>query len=122
MQPLARSPAAAYARVDLDARIEASTSADLTRICLEAAVAALGQALIALERAPGVPPVEALARARGIALYLARAVDPQNPMRGALVTFYGGLAETLGRNLREPRIADIVQVRGDFEDLLSALG
>jgi hypothetical protein len=43
-------------------------------------------------------------------------------MRGALVTFYGGLAETLGRNLREPRIADIVQVRGDFEDLLAALG
>ena len=120
MHLLARSPSAAYARVDLDARIEASTSVELTRICIEAAVAALGQALIALERAPAVPPREALARAHGIALYLARAVAPDNPLREALVTFYGGLAETIGRNLREPRAPEITQARGDLQDLLAA--
>ena len=58
MQMLARNPAAAYRRVALEARIEASGSADLTRICLEEAVAALGHALTALDRAqtpPGSP-------------------------------------------------------------------
>lgn len=51
MQMLNRNPAAAYRRVALEARIEASGSADLTRICLEEALAALGQSLIGLARA-----------------------------------------------------------------------
>lgn len=121
MQAPLKTPAAAYREVDLDARIEASQSSDLTRICLEEAVAALGQALIALERAPEIAPRDALTRAHGIAIYLARSVAPENPMRGALVQFYGGLAEAIGRNMREPRLAEIAQVREDFQDLLGAL-
>lgn len=50
MHMLAANPAATYRRFELDTRIEASGSADLTRICLEEAVAALGQALIGLDR------------------------------------------------------------------------
>jgi len=122
MQMLMRSPSAAYARVDLDARIEAASSADLTRICLEEAVAALGQALIALERQPESAPREPLSRAHGIALYLARSVAPDNPMRGALVTFYGGLTDTISRNMVQARYSEIASVRGDFADLLGALG
>ena len=38
MRLLSDNPAAAYRRVDLDARIEASASDELTRICLEEAV------------------------------------------------------------------------------------
>ena len=121
MQMLHRSPAAAYARVDLDARIEASASADLTRICLEQAAAALGQALVALERDPAAMPREALSRAHGIALYLARTVARDNPLREALVTFYGGLADAIGRNMRQARHAEIAQVRRDFEDVLAVL-
>lgn len=120
MHQLSHSPAAAYRRVDIDARIEASASADLTRICLEEAVAALGQALIALERAPASVPREGLARAHGIAIYLARSVALENPMRRALVQFYGGLADTIGRNLVEARFAEIAQVRDDFRDVLNA--
>ncbi|MEO0698915.1 MAG: hypothetical protein AAFY81_04260 [Pseudomonadota bacterium] len=120
MQQLMASPAAAYRRVDLEARIEASASQDLTRICLEEATAALGQALIALERAPARVPRDGLARAHGIAVYLARSVAPENPMRRTLVQFYAGLADAIGRNLREARFAEIAQARDDFRDVLSA--
>ena len=120
MHQLKASPAAVYRRVDVDARIEASDSEDLTRICLEEATAALGQALIALERAPAKPPREGLTRAYGIAVYLARSVAPDNPMRAALVQFYGGLADTIGRNLRQARFAEIAQARDDFSDVLKA--
>ncbi len=120
MHMLSATPAAAYRRVDLDARIEASASADLTLICLEEAVAALSQALIALERAPEIAPREALARAHGIALYLARSVAPENPVRTAMVQFYGGQAALIGRNMRTARFDDIRQARDDFADLLAA--
>ena len=109
------------ALVELDARIEASRAVDLTRICLEEAVAGLGQALIALERAPDVAPGATLARAQSIAVYLARSVAPENPLRQSLVQFYGGLAEAIGRNIAQPSAAEIAQVRDDFEDLLSAV-
>lgn len=115
-----QNPAAVYRRVDLEARIEASASADLTRICLEEAASALSQALLALERSPDKPPREALARAHSIALYLARSVAPENPMRAALMQFYGGQAEAIGRNMRDARFAQIRQARDDFEDLLAA--
>lgn len=121
MQPLMRTPAAAYRQVDLDARIEASAADDLTRICLEEAASALGQALIALERAPDTVPRTALARAHSIAIYLARSVAPENPMRRALVQFYGGLAEVIGRNMTTARFAEIAQVRDDFLDVLNAI-
>ena len=75
MHMLSRNPAAAYRRVALEARIEASGSADLTRICLEEAQAALGQALIALDRSL-TPPREPLTRAQTIMLWLAQSVAP----------------------------------------------
>ncbi|MEM7689022.1 MAG: hypothetical protein AAF291_08360 [Pseudomonadota bacterium] len=121
MRPLLRTPAAAYRRVDLDARIEASAATDLTRICLEEAVAALGHALVALERAPETAPRDPLSRAHSIAIYLARSVAPDNPVREALVQFYGGLADVIGRSMKDPRYAEIAQARDDFRDVLGAV-
>lgn len=121
MQALRCTPAAAYRKVDLDARIEASAPDDLTRICLEEAAVALGQALIALERAPDTPPRDPLSRAHSIALYLARSVAPENAMRGSLVQFYGGLADAIGRSMKNPRYAEIAQAREDFKDVLNAI-
>lgn len=117
---LATDPAAAYRRVDVDARIEAARGGELTRICLEEVVTALGQALLALERKPHIPPREVLARAHGIALWLARSVDPANPLSGALVQFYGGLASLIRRNMVRAVAAEIAQARADFADLLDA--
>lgn len=120
MLAFSKNVANVYRRIDLDARIEASSGGELTLICLEEAVAALGQALLALERAPDDVPNDALARAHGIAIWLVRGVAPDNPMRGALVQFYGALASTLTRNRVRPSFDELSQVRADFADLLEA--
>ncbi|MDJ0642349.1 MAG: hypothetical protein QNJ15_05990 [Erythrobacter sp.] len=120
MQVLAQNPTAAYRRVDLDARIEAAASGDLTRICLEEVIAALGQALVALERAPDRPPRAPLARAHGIALWLAQSVADDNPLRDQLRQFYGGLAAQIRGNLAKPRMEEIAKARDDFADVLEA--
>lgn len=120
MHMLSHNPAAAYRRVELEARIEAASAADLTRICLEQAVAALGQALAALERAPQRVPAEPLARAQTIAVWLASTVDPAHPLRASLVQFYAGQASALRRCAVRPDAGVIAQVRGDFIELLEA--
>ena len=122
MLMLARNPAAAYRRVELDARIEASSAADLTRICLEEAVGALGLALLTLERTPDAPVREPLVRAQSITLWLARSVAPEHPLRDSLVTFYGGLASQIAANLLQPRAEEVARIRGDLKDLLAAAG
>ncbi|MCK0129410.1 flagellar protein FliS [Erythrobacter sp. F6033] len=120
MQMLSSKPDAAYRRVDLDARIEASSNGELTRICLEEAVSALSQASLALERSANSPPTESIGRAHSIAIWLVRSVSPDNPMRGQLMQFYGGLAATIGSNLVRPDLVQIRQARDDFRDLLDA--
>jgi hypothetical protein len=120
MVPLSNCAASAYRKIELDARIEASSGDDLTLICLEEVVSALGQALIALERSPDTPPHEPLARAHGIALWLARGVAPDNPLRSALVQFYGGQASSIARSRIQPEPVELAQVRTDFADILGA--
>jgi hypothetical protein len=121
MQMLARNPAAIYRRIELDARIEASGSADLTRICLEEAAAALGQALIALGRSPGVPR-EPLTRAQTIMVWLTGSVAPGHPLYASLKAFYGGLASQIGANLHHADAAAISGIQSDIKDILAAAG
>jgi hypothetical protein len=121
MQMLSRNPAAAYRRVTLEARIEASGSADLTRICLEEAWSALGQALIAFERFQ-TPPSEPLNRAQTIMLWLAQSVAPEHPLRASLKAFYGGLAGQIGANCLHADRDDLTRIRSDIRDLLEAAG
>ncbi len=121
MQMLARNPAAAYRRVALDARIEASGSGDLTRICLEEAQAALGHALIALERSQ-TPPSGPLARAQSIMLWLAKSVSPDHPLGGSLKAFYGGLAAQIGANILQADYRKLAEIRQDISDVLEAAG
>ncbi len=117
MQMLSRKPSAAYRKVDLDARIEASGGEDLTRICLEEAVAALRQAELAVAKGSSC---DGLSRAHSIALWLCRGVARDNPLRDALIDFYGGMATVIQRNMARPQADEISQVRGDFDDLLKA--
>ncbi|WP_416229029.1 flagellar protein FliS [Qipengyuania sp. ASV99] len=117
---LFQNPAQAYRRVDLDARIEASTGEKLTLICLEEAISALAQALLALERGRDRSPTEPLSRAHGIAMWLARSVAPQNPLYGPMTQFYGGLAAAIARNMQQASLEELAQVREDFADLLAA--
>lgn len=121
MQPFGSLAADTYRRVDLDARIEAASGADLTRICLEEAIGALGLALRALERNPQTVPRAPLARAQSITLWLARGVDPDNPLASALTQFYGGVARAIGAHIVAPSAQDLDRLRTDLEDMLGAL-
>ncbi|TAD82346.1 MAG: hypothetical protein EAY70_03575 [Sphingomonadales bacterium] len=129
MQSLSRNPAAAYRRVALEARIAASGSADLTRICLEEALAAVGQALIAMEQAlaghgqalrGSCAGHEPLARAQSIMLWLARSVAPAHPLGGSLRAFYGGLAGQIGANILQADMTKLAEIRKDISDVLEA--
>jgi hypothetical protein len=121
MQMPGRNPAAAYRRVALEARIEASAGADLARICLEEALGALGQALMVLDRSQ-TPPSEPLSRAQTIMLWLAQSAAPDHPLRASLVAFYGGLAAQIGTNVHQARASELERIRGDIRDLLDAAG
>lgn len=121
MQMFSQNPAAAYRRVALDARIEASGSADLTRICLDEARAALGQALIALDRGL-TPPREPLARAQTIMVWLTQSVAPDHPLAASLKTFYGGLARQIGANIQQADVGSILVIQNDINDILEAAG
>ena len=128
-----QNPAAAYRRVALEARIEASDSADLTRICLEEAYAALGQALRGVEQQPSpagsevIPRYspgyrEALSRAQTILLWLARSVAPGHPLGASLTAFYGGLANQIGANCLQADARSIAEIQSDIRDILQAAG
>lgn len=129
---LARNPAAAYRRVALEARIEASGGADLTRICLEEAEAALGHALIATERSQthrrGVSDPsqtaarEPLERAQTILLWLARSVAPGHPLGASLKAFYGGLAGQIAGQFQQVDVERLVEIRRDISEILQAAG
>lgn len=131
MQMLSHNPAAAYRRVELDARIEAAGAADLTRICLEEAHTALGRALIVLRRgghdhgrvkAGSFAGHEALVRAQTIMLWLARSVAPEHHLHASLTTFYGGLAAQIGGNILQPDAGTLERIRSDISDLIAAAG
>lgn len=120
MKLLGRDAASAYRRVELDARIEAAAGEDLTRICLEEAIASLGQAVKAIEKRPGKVPHDALARAHSIVVWLARGVDADSPLSGALTQFYGGIATVLSGNMVRTSLLDLVRARNDLNDVLKA--
>lgn len=120
MHALSPDPAAAYRRVALDARVEGAGGAALARICLEEAVAALGQALALMERQMERGPREPLARAQAIALWLAGSVDPAHPLRASLVQFYGGQASAIRACVTALDASVIARVRDDFLELLEA--
>jgi hypothetical protein len=121
MQMLHRNPAAAYRRVALDARIEASGSADLTRICLEEAQTALGQAIVAVERGSSAGR-EPLLRAQTIMVWLASSVAPGHPLGPSLKAFYGGLAGQIGGQILQADVEGLARIRSDISDVIDAAG
>ncbi|MEL7446082.1 MAG: hypothetical protein AAGK02_09745 [Pseudomonadota bacterium] len=120
MQTLLQNPAAAYRKVDLEARIEASAVEDLTRICLEEAVAALRQAELASANGAENAARDPLSRAHAIVLWLARGVADDNPLRQPLLQFYGGQALEIQSLITRPTHKRIAAVCADFSDLFDA--
>jgi hypothetical protein len=120
MKPTSSLVQNAYRRVDLDARIEGAAPQELARICIEEAIAALQQSLLALERDDGAALREPLVRAQGIAVWLSTSVAADSPLREPLTAFYRSLAGRIARNLTAPSRADIEAISADFGDVLNA--
>jgi flagellin-specific chaperone FliS len=118
---LSRNPATAYRRVALEARIEASGSADLTRICLEEAAAAVAQAKLVLPRS-STGYREPLTRAQTIMVWLAQSVAPEHPLRASLKAFYGGLASQIGAQIQHADAHTLEAIRNDINEVLEAAG
>lgn len=121
MPGLLLSPDEAYRKVELDARIEGSDGEGLAKICLEAVIQSLDRACIAHSRGKAIMRNEALTRANMIILGMERALDPANPLSGAIREFYGGAKFTIAGAISDFDGPAISRLRDDFDEILSAL-
>lgn len=113
------SPAEAYRKVDLDARIEGSDPKQLTLICLERVRDSLAHARIADRHNGQRARQDAVATAHRVLLGLLRAIDPASPLAGALETVYRTSLHRIERAMRDFDPNSLALVGNDMEDLLA---
>lgn len=118
MLALLEDPAATYRRIEFDARVEGSDGAGLTRLCLERAITALGRAQGARSHAVRA---EALGQAASALFALREGVSPDNPLRTALVQFYGSARAAVMGSVTRYDAARLEAVERDLEDVLALL-
>ena len=118
MLALLDDPAATYRRVEFDARVEGSDGAGLTRLCLERAIEAIAAARAARTR--GVR-AESLGQAASALFALREGVAPDNPLRTALVQFYGGARTEVMACVVRFDGARLEAVGRDLSDILALL-
>lgn len=121
MLSLANDPAASYRRVELDARVEGSDGAGLTRICLEEAIADLNLAGTAQRSRDVIRRNAALGRAIRTITALSAGIAADNPLRREFQLLYGGARHAVSESLADYRQAELDRVRGDLEDILRLL-
>lgn len=118
MLALKEDAASVYRRVELDARIEGSDGAGLTRVCLERAIADIARARTVADRAARA---EALGRAGAALLALLEGVGSGNPLREALLRFYGGARMAVLASLNRFDPDQLKTVERDLADVLALL-
>jgi hypothetical protein len=118
MLALLERPADTYRRVEFDAQVEGSDGAGLTRLCLDRAIVALGRARRARER--GVR-VEALGQAASALFALREGVSHDNPLRTALVQFYGSARAAVMASVARFDAARLEAVERDLQEVLALL-
>lgn len=121
MLPLAQDPAAAYRKVELDARVEGSDGAGLTRLCLEESIAELARAHLAQARGDRLLRNHALTRAASGIAALSRGVAQDNPLRGPLLALYGAAEHAVRAALLDFRVDVLARVKQDLVDIRAAL-
>lgn len=115
------TPSQLYTRVDLDARIEGSSGAELTGICFDALIGALGRAAHAAGRGDRRDSVSCLARAATVLGSLQRSVDEQAEMGGVLIDFYGSISARLRELMKQPVETEIAALRVDVSEVAAAM-
>lgn len=115
------TPSQLYTRVDLDARIEGSSGVELTGICFDALIGALGRAAYAAGRRDRRDAVNGLARAASVLGSLQRSVDEQAEMGDVLIDFYGSISARLRELMKQPAEAEIAALRVDVSEVAAAM-
>ena len=115
------TPSELYTRVDLDAQIEGSSGRELTRICFDALIGALGRAAHSTTKGDRRTAVNCLARAAAILGGLQRSVDPEAEMGDVLIEFYGSISARLRDLISLPLHSDITELRRDVAEVAAAL-
>lgn len=115
------TPSELYTRVDLDARIEGSSGQELTGVCFDALISALGRAAHATGRGDRHETVNALARAATIMGGLQRSVDEKAELGDVLIEFYGSISLRLRDLINQPSQRDITELRVDVAEVAAAL-
>ena len=121
MSPVPQDPAAAYRRIELDARVEGSDALELARVCLDEAIAQLRRAALAEARGNRFARNDALMRAAAGIAALQRGVARDNPLRGPLLTLYGSAELAVRAALADYRRAVLDRVSDDLRDIRALL-
>jgi flagellar protein FliS len=114
-------PAAAYKRVDFEARVSASDTDGLVRVCFEDAGAALARALWAdANQRPDVRR-KALERAQMGLLTLLSGLDMAQPVSKSLDVFYRSLLARVTNAQKHFDRTAVEMTREDLADIASSL-
>lgn len=114
-------PHEAYRRSQFDARVQGSDTAALVQLCLEQAIAGLGGALLAHERAEPAARSKALTRALTAITALEMGVDRSAPLADALLQIYGSARQAVLGSVTNFDPSALDAVRRDFSDIAGGL-
>lgn len=114
------SPAEAYRRVEMDARIFGSDAPALARLCLEEACSALSRSIYASRHGHNDLRGRALARALDATSALRSGLDRDNPLSDAFTTIYDHAENCIRRAMLQFDPVQVAQLQADLEDIRTA--
>ncbi len=116
-----RSPQETYRRIDFDARVEASDSADLVALCFEQVIAALGTAIFAHDRKDTALRGQTLTRALSAVMALRLGVSGDGGVSDALHQLYEGAGRTILDCVMDFDALALSRTRDDLREVAAAL-
>ena len=121
MMMIRTTPADAYRRVTIDARIKGSGSGDLALLCFEQVVSQLARALRAHAADDRAARSDGLTRANAALMALEMGLDRASPLASALLQTYDAAREIILDSVIAFDSAALAQVRADFAEIGEAL-
>ncbi|MCB2049738.1 MAG: flagellar protein FliS [Novosphingobium sp.] len=117
----ARNAADTYRTVDFDARVIGASPADLTDLCYEQLIAALGSAIHAHRHADPASRSNALSRAVSCLLALEMGIAGQDGIAATLRDLYGRARASVLASVLEWDEPTLLRIRDDFAEIRQAL-
>jgi flagellin-specific chaperone FliS len=121
MIALASTPADTYRSVDFDARVNGATPADLTDLCFEQLIVALGRAIHAHSAHDPARRSNALSRAVSSLLALEMGIAGQDGIAATLRELYARARAAVLASVLEWDEPTLTRIRDDFAEIREAL-